>query len=78
MIYIFLSYIVIWILETVCTSRAKLKLASKKKKALRIVTNECSDVMVRMKVLTIYKLNICQVSNFMFMIIYGDSSPIFN
>ena len=44
------------------TSRAKLKkLASKQKQTLRVVNNEFTDIreiMVRMKYLNIYKLNI--------------------
>ena len=54
------------------TSRTKLKkLASKQKQALRIANNEFPDIreiMVRMKVLNIYKLNIYQILNFMFKI----------
>ena len=52
------------------TSTTKLKkLASKQKQALRILNNEFTDmreIMVRMKVLNIYKLNIYQILNFMF------------
>ena len=51
------------------TSTTKLKkLASKQKQALRILNNEFTDIreiMVRMKVLNIYKLNIYQILNFM-------------
>ena len=54
------------------TTRTKLKkLASKQKQALRIVYTESADIkeiMVRMKVLDIYKLNIYQILNFMFRI----------
>ena len=52
------------------TSTTKLKkLASKQKQALRILNNEFTDIreiMIRMKVLNIYKLNIYQIFNFMF------------
>ena len=54
------------------TNTTKLKkLASKQKQVLWIVNNEFTDVreiMVRMKVLNIYKLNIYQILNFMFKI----------
>ena len=54
------------------TTRTKLKkLASKQKQALRIIDNENIDIreiMLRMKVLNVYKLNIYQVLNFMFQI----------
>ena len=53
-------------------SRTKLnKLGSKQKQALGIVKNEFTDakkIMIRMKVLNIYKLNIYQILNFMFKI----------
>ena len=67
------------------------QLVRKKKGALRIVNNEYTDIreiIVRMKVLIIYKLNIYQVFNVMFRIKtntaprifenHGDSSPRFN
>ena len=54
------------------TNTTKLKkLASKQKQVLWIVNNEFTDIreiMVRMKVLNIYKLNIYQILNFMFKI----------
>ena len=56
------------------------KLASKQKQALRIVNNEFMDIreiMVRMKVVNIYKLNIYQILNFMFKIKANTASPIF-
>ena len=63
------------------TSRTKLKkLASKQKQALRIVYNESTDIkeiMVRMKVLNIYKLNIYQILNFMFRIKTNTAPCIF-
>ena len=56
----------------VSTSTTKLKkLTSKQKQALRIVNNEFTnikEIMVRIKVLNIYKLNIYQILNFMFKI----------
>ena len=62
-------------------STAKLKkLASKQKQALRIVNNEFTDIreiMVRMKVLNIYKLNIYQILNFMFKIKTNTAPCIF-
>ena len=60
---------VTWIMET-STTKLK-KLASKQKQVLWIVNNEFTDIreiMVRMKVLNIYKLNIYQILNFMFKI----------
>ena len=45
------------------------KLSSKQKQALRILNNEFTDIreiMVRMKVLNIYKLNIYQILSLMF------------
>ena len=63
------------------TSRTKLKkLSSKQKQALRIVYNEYTDIkeiMVRMKVLNIYKLNVYQILNFMFMIKTNTAPCIF-
>ena len=63
------------------TSRTKLKkLSSKQKQALRIVYNEYTDIkeiMVRMKVLNIYKLNVHQILNFMFMIKTNTAPCIF-
>ena len=63
------------------TGTAKLeKLASKQKQALRIVNNEFTDIreiMVRMKVLNIYKLNIYQILNFMFKIKTNTAPCIF-
>ena len=56
----------------VSTSTRKLKkLASKQKKTLRILNNEFTEIreiMIRTKVLNIYKLNIYQILNFMFKI----------
>ena len=68
-IYSYLNYgNIVW----ASTSTTKLKkLASKQKQALRILNNEFTDIreiMVRMKVLNIYKLNIYQILNFMFKI----------
>ena len=52
------------------TSTTKLKkLASKQKQALRIVNNKSTDIreiMIGIKVLNIYKLNIYQILNFVF------------
>ena len=63
------------------TSTTKLKkLASKQKQALRILNNEFTDIreiMVRMKVLNIYKLNIYQVLNFMIKIKANTAPCIF-
>ena len=63
------------------TSRIKLtKLASKQKQALRIVYNESTDIkeiMGRMKVLNIYKLNIYQILNFIFKIKTNTAPCIF-
>ena len=63
------------------TSRTKLKkLASKQKQALRIVYNEYTDIkeiMVRMKVLNIYKLNVYQILSFMFRIKTNTAPCIF-
>ena len=63
------------------TSTTKLKkLASKQKQALRILNNEFTDIreiMVRMKVLNIYKLNIYQILNFMFKIKTNTAPCIF-
>ena len=54
------------------TSKAKLKkIASKQKEAVRVVNNDNADIkelMFKMKVLNIYKLNIYQVLTFMFKI----------
>ena len=62
-------------------SRTKLaKLASKQKQAIRIANNEFTDIseiMVRMKVLNIYKLNIYQILNFMFKIKANTAPCIF-
>ena len=55
------------------------KLTSKQKQALRILNNEFTDIreiMVRMKVLNIYKLNIYQILNFMFKIKTNTASCI--
>ena len=63
------------------TSTTKLKkLASKQKQALRIVNHEFTDIreiVVRMKVLNIYKLNIYQTLNFMFKIKANTAPCIF-
>ena len=63
------------------TSTAKLKkLTSKQKQALRILNNEFTDIreiMVRMKVLNIYKLIIYQILNFMFKIKTNTAPCIF-
>ena len=56
------------------------KLASKQKQAWRILNNEFTDIreiMVRMKVWNIYKLNICQILNFMFKIKANTAPCIF-
>ena len=56
------------------------KLSSKQKQALRILNNEFTDIreiMVRMKVLNIYKLNIYQILNFMFKIKANTAPCIF-
>ena len=54
------------------TSKAKLKkIACKQKEAVRVVNNDNADIkelMFKMKVLNIYKLNIYQVLTFMFKI----------
>ena len=52
-----------------CKYKKLKKLSSKQKQALRILNNEFTDIreiMVRMKVLNIYKLIIYQILNFMF------------
>ena len=52
-----------------CKYRKTKKLSSKQNQALRILNNEFTDIreiMVRMKVLNIYKLNIYQILNLMF------------
>ena len=54
---------IVW--ASVSTTKLK-KLVSKQKWALRIVNNEFTEIMIRMKVLNIYKLNIYQIFNFMF------------
>ena len=63
------------------TTSGKLKkIASKQKQALRIVNNEYADIrkiMLDMKVLNIYKLNIFQVLNFMFKIKANTAPRIF-
>ena len=63
------------------TSRTKLKkLASKQKQALGIVYNESTDIkeiLVRMKVLNTYKLNIYQILNFIFKIKINTAPCIF-
>ena len=63
------------------TSATKLKkLASKQKQALRILNDEFTDIkeiMVRMKVLNIYKLNIYQILNFVFKIKANTAPCIF-
>ena len=65
----------------VSTSRTKLKkLASKQKQALRIVYNESTDIkeiIIRMKVLNTYKLNIYQILNFIFKIKINKAPCIF-
>ena len=56
------------------------KLTSKQKQALRILNNEFTDIreiMVRMKVLNIYKLIIYQILNFMFKIKTNTAPCIF-
>ena len=56
------------------------KLACKPKQALRILNNEFTDIreiMVRMKVLNIYKLNIYQILNFVFKIKANTAPCIF-
>ena len=56
------------------------KLSSKQKQALRILNNEFTDIreiMVRMKVLNIYKLNIYQILNLMFKIKANTAPCIF-
>ena len=63
------------------TSTIKLKkLPSKQKQALRIANNEFADIreiMVIMKVLNIYKLNIHQILNLMFKIKTNTAPCIF-
>ena len=63
------------------TSTIKLKkLPSKQKQALRIANNEFADIreiMVIMKVLNIYKLNIYQILNWMFKIKTNTAPCIF-
>ena len=54
---------IVW--ASVSTTKLK-KLVSMQKWALRIVNNEFTEIMIRMKVLNIYKLNIYQIFNFMF------------
>ena len=56
------------------------KLASNQKQALRIIYNESTyvnEIMVRMKVLNIYKLNIYQILKFMFKIKTNTAPCIF-
>ena len=56
------------------------KLSSKQKQALRILNNEFTDIreiMVRMKVLNIYKLKIYEILNFMFKIKANTAQCIF-
>ena len=77
-IHSYLSYgNIVW----ASTSRTKLrKLASKQKQTLRIVYNESTDrkeIMVRMKVLNICKLNVYQILNFMFRIKTNTAPCIF-
>ena len=66
------SYLIYGNIVWASTSSTKLaKLTSKQKQALRIANNEFTDIseiMVRMKVLNIYKLNIYQILSFMFKI----------
>ena len=73
--YIYLKQNIVW----ASTSTTKLKKpANKQKQAFRIVNNEFTDIkdiMVRMKVLNIYKLNIYQFLNFMFKI-KANTAPI--
>ena len=75
------SYLNYGNIEWASTSRKKLKkLASKQKQALRIANNEFIDIremMVRTKVLNIYKLNIYQILNFMFKIKTNTAPCIF-
>ena len=63
------------------TSTTKLKkLTSKQKQAFRIVNNEFTDIsqiMVKMKVLNIYKLNIYQILNVMFKLKINTAPCIF-
>ena len=76
-VLIFIYGAVVW----ASTSTTKLKkLTSKQKQALRILNNEFTDIreiMVRMKVLNIYKLNIYQILNFMFKIKANTAPCIF-
>ena len=56
------------------------KTTSKQKQALRILNNDFTDIkkiMVRMKVLNIYKLHIFQILNFMFKIKANTAPCIF-
>ena len=65
---------IVW--ASVSTTKLK-KLVSKQKWALRIVNNEFTEIMIRMKVLNIYKLNIYQILNFMFKIKANTAPCIF-
>ena len=76
-VLIFIYGAVVW----ASTSTTKLKkLTSKQKQAFRIVNNEFTDIsqiMVKMKVLNIYKLNIYQILNVMFKIKINTAPCIF-
>ena len=68
---------IVW--ASISTIKLK-KLASKQKQALRIASNEFGDIremIVIIKVLDIYKLNIYQILNFMFMIKTNTAPCIF-
>ena len=68
----FHSYINYGNIAWASTSKTKLKkIASKQNEAVRVVNNDNADIrelMLKMKVLNIYKLNIYQVLTFMFKI----------
>ena len=68
---------VVW---TSASTRKLKKLASKQKQALRILSNGFTDIreiMVIMKVLNVYKLNIYQILNVMFKIKTNTAACIF-
>ena len=68
---------IVW--ASISTIKLK-KLASKQKQALRIASNEFGDIremIVIIKVLDIYKLNIYQILNFMFKIKTNTAPCIF-
>ena len=68
---------IVWVSKS--TKKLK-KLSSKQKQALRILNNEFTDIreiMIRTKVLNIYKLNIYQILNFMFKIKANTAPCIF-